>query len=65
MRLMRHKRTGRTAVYDEAIIGNGNWEEVVEETAPQKPFSEEIVSAKDEISISITRDDDEGIEHQA
>ena len=31
MRLMRNKRTGRTAVYDAVLVSGGNWIEVVEE----------------------------------
>jgi hypothetical protein len=64
MRLMRNKRTGRTAAYDEKIIAEGNWEEVIGTPAP-KPFNEDAVKAADEISISITRGDGESIEHQA
>lgn len=57
MRLMRHKRTGKTAAYDEAVICNGNWEEVLDSP---KPFNQDDVKAQDEISISITRGGDEG-----
>jgi hypothetical protein len=59
---MRNKRTGRTAVYDEKIVAEGNWEEVTEDP---KPFNEDDVKAQDEISISITRGDDESSEPQA
>lgn len=64
MRLMRNKRTGRTAVYDERVVAEGLWEEVVD-TPESKPFNEDDVKAADEVSISITRGGDEGIEHQA
>lgn len=64
MRLMRNKRTGRTAAYDEKIVAEGMWEEVVDTPAP-KPFNEDLVKTADEVSISITRGDGESIEHQA
>lgn len=67
MKLMRNTRTGRQAVYDEALVATGNWEPV--EAAPKptkkKPEKEDFVKAGDEVEITLTRSSGESIKHQA
>ncbi len=42
MKLMRNKRTGKHAVYDEVIVASGNWEEVIEEKKEPVDAPQEI-----------------------
>jgi len=70
MKLMRNKRTGKTAVYDQALIDSGNWEpnEPKADTVPApktKPFNKDEVKAGDKAVIKLQRSNGESIEHQA
>ena len=74
MKLMRNKRTGRTAVYDEALIASGNWEphdpepeHIPAQASPKKGKSGPIDKVKptDTVKITVTRSSGESIEHQA
>lgn len=69
MKLMRNKRTGRTAVYDQALIDSGNWEpdEPQAETvkAPKNKSSKDVVAVSDKVEVVVQGAADESIEHQA
>lgn len=71
MKLMRNIRTGRTAVYDQALIDGGNWEaadapKVETVKAPKaKPFNKDEVKTGDKAVITLQRSSGESIEHQA
>lgn len=70
MKLMRNKRTGKTAVYDQALIDSGNWEpdepKVETVKAPKgKPTTKDVVAASDKVAITLQRSNGESIEHQA
>jgi hypothetical protein len=57
IRMMRSVRTGKIAVYDEALIADGRWVEVKEEAAPAapKPSANDDVAVKDEISVTLIK----------
>ena len=58
MKLMRHKRSGRVAVYDDALIASGNWEPHEEKKPRKGPSTEdELLKAADRVGIEITRAD--------
>lgn len=58
MKLMRHKRSGRIAVYDDALIATGNWEPHEEKkTRRAPPTEEELLTIADRVGIQITRAD--------
>jgi len=69
MKLMRNKRTGRTAVYDEALVASGNWEPHEEQQAAPakkgKASSSDKVAVSDKLKVTVTRSSGESIEHQA
>lgn len=74
MKLMRNKRTGRTAVYDEALVASGNWEphepvpeQIAAQVVPKKGKSgpNDKVKPTDAVKITVTRSSGESIEHQA
>lgn len=56
-RLMRSVRTGKIAVYDEALIADGRWVEVKDEDAapPPKPSANDDVAVKDEVTVTLIK----------
>lgn len=74
MKLMRNKRTGRLAVYDEGVIALGQWvphdpepEQIPAQTPSKKGKSGPVdtVTFSDKVQITVTRSSGESIEHQA
>lgn len=72
MKLMRNKRTGKTAVYDQALVDGGNWEpdepKVETVKAPvvkAKPWNQDEVKAGDKAVVTLQRSSGESIERQA
>lgn len=66
-RLMRNIRTGKVAVYDEALIADGRWVEVKDDAAPApKPSANDDVAVKDEVTVTLTKGaKDEGKQRKA
>jgi hypothetical protein len=63
-KMMRNLRTGKMAAYDAELVESGRWELVVEK--PNKgPFDSDAVTAKDIMSITLTRGSGESIQYQA
>lgn len=64
MRLMRNKRTGKTAVYDETIVAQGSWESVEAQTASKSPTVDKV-KAGDTVEISVQRKNGESVKRKA
>lgn len=67
MKLMRNKRTGRTASFDAELVAGGNWEPVEDQQTAQsgKPFSIDEVAATDTVEISVQRKTGESKQRKA
>lgn len=61
---MRNVRTGKVASYDAELVETGRWE-LVEEKPKKGPFDSDAVTAKDIMSITLTRSSGESIQYQA
>jgi len=56
IRMMRNVRTGKVAVYDEALVADGRWVEVKDEApAAPKPSANDDVAVKDEVTVTLIK----------